>query len=76
MRLRNSENVLQQELVKFEDFCTKNKLVINSKKSFVMLFSRSRTLAFPPEFSIGNGETMNKREPRRRRIKGDKRIKG
>ena len=58
MRLRNSENVLQQELVKFEDFCTKNKLVINSKKSFVMLFSRSRTLAFPPEFRIGNGEHL------------------
>ena len=58
MRLRNSENILQQELTRFEAFCTQNKLVINSKKSFVMLFNRSRTLAFPPEFSIGNGETL------------------
>ena len=58
MRLKDSENILQQELDRFQVFCTQNKLVINSNKSFVMLFNRSRTLAFPPEFTIANGEHM------------------
>ena len=49
-----SENILSQELTKFQDFCTRNKLTVNGKKSFVMLFNRSRTLAFPPEFQLGN----------------------
>ena len=53
MRIISEENVLQQELSKFQDFCTKNKLVVNSKKCFTMLFNRSRTKAFPPEFNIG-----------------------
>ena len=53
MRLKDDENILQQELQRFEDFTMKNKLVINSKKGYVMLFTRSRTYAFPPDFSIG-----------------------
>jgi hypothetical protein len=53
-RIKESENILSQELTKFQDFCTRNKLIVNGKKSFVMLFNRSRTLAFPPEFQIGN----------------------
>ena len=32
MKLKPSENILQQELDKFYDFCTQNRLVINSKK--------------------------------------------
>ena len=59
MKLKYSENILQIELEKFNDFCTNNKLVINSRKCFVMLFSRSRTKAFPPEFVIGNSEVLN-----------------
>ena len=59
MKLKPSENILQQELDKFYDFCTQNRLVINSKKCFVMLFSRSRTQSFPPEFSIGNSGLLN-----------------
>ena len=59
MKLKYSENILQKELEKFNDFCTNNKLVINSRKCFVMLFSRSRTKAFPPEFVIGNSEVLN-----------------
>jgi hypothetical protein len=62
MKLKNSENILQQELDKFNDFCTQNKLVINSKKCFVMLLSRSRSYAFPPEFSIGDSGTLNVRK--------------
>ena len=58
MKLKSDENILQQELHKFEDFCNKNKLVINSGKCFVMLFSRSRTFAFPPEFTVGKTEIL------------------
>ena len=58
MRLKSSENLLQQELDKFDDFCTQNKLIVNSKKSFVMLFNRSRTWAFPPQFTIGESDTL------------------
>ena len=53
MKLKEEENILQQELRKFQDFCTKNKLVVNTSKCFVMLFTRSKTHAFPPEFSMG-----------------------
>ena len=42
----------------FKDFTTNNKLVINSKKCFVMLFSRSRTFAFPPEFTVGKTDIL------------------
>ena len=52
MRLKCDENVLQQQLHVFEDFSLKNKLVINSSKCFIMLFTRSRKHAFPPEFSL------------------------
>ena len=62
MKLKNSENILQQELDKFNDFCTQNKLVINSKKCFVMLLSRSRSYAFPPEFSVGDSGILNVRK--------------
>ena len=54
MRIISEENILQQELSKFQDFCTKNKLVVNSKKCFTMLFNRSRTRAFTPDFKIGS----------------------
>ena len=58
MKLKPEENILQQELIKFQEFCTKNRLVINSSKCFVMLFTRSRTNDFPPEFSIGNTDIL------------------
>ena len=58
MKLKPEENILQQELLRFQEFCTKNKLVINSSKCFVMLFTRSITQAFPPEFSIGNTDIL------------------
>ena len=54
MRIKKDENILQQELVRFQEFCTNNKLVVNSKKCFTMLFNRSKTRAFPPEFQIGS----------------------
>ena len=54
LRIRGEENILQQELEKFQEFALQNKLVINSKKCYSMLFTRSRNYAFPPEFSVGN----------------------
>ena len=58
MRLKPHENVLQQQLIKFEDFTIKNKLVINSSKFCVMYFSRLKNYAFPPEFSIGKTQVL------------------
>ena len=57
-RIRDCENILSQELTKFQEFCTTNKLTVNSKKSFVMLFNRSRTLSFPPEYVIGSSDIL------------------
>ena len=62
MKLKLEENVLQQELQKFEDFTTQNKLVINSKTCFVMVFTRSRLHAFPPEFHRGNKNILETKE--------------
>ena len=58
MRIKGEENILPQELEKFPEFALKNKLVINSKKCYSMLFTRSRNYAFPPEFSVGNKKVL------------------
>ena len=59
MKIKDEENVLQLELEKFQNFCTQNKLVINSRKCFSMVFNRSKLYAFPPEFKIGDSELLN-----------------
>ena len=62
-KLIEEENVLQKELQKFQLFATQNKLIINTKKCYVMLFNRTRNYSFPPEFSLGNQDTLEvKRE--------------
>ena len=53
MILNPSENVLQQELVRFQEETQQHNLVTNSKKTFIVLFNPSRKYAFPPEFQIG-----------------------
>ena len=65
MKIKEDENVLQQELLKFQDFTLKNKLVINTKKCFVMLFTRSKLHAFPPEFHIGSSEILEAKDSHR-----------
>ena len=65
MRLKPEENVLQQELIKFEAFALQNKLVINSSKCSVMYFSRSKKYAFPPEFSIGTTQVLEVKKVQR-----------
>ena len=65
MRLKPEENVLQQQLNLFENFTLQNKLVINSSKCFVMYFSRSKSYAFPPEFSIGDTQVLEVKKTHR-----------
>ena len=63
--LKGSENILQKELLRFQDFVTNNKLVINTRKCYVMLFSRSTKYSFPPEFSLGNCEVLEVKKEHR-----------
>ena len=65
MKTKDEENVLQLELEKFQKFCTQNKLVINSRKCFSMVFNRSKLYAFPPEFKIGDSELLNVKKTHR-----------
>ena len=51
-KIKNDENLLQDELNQFEQQTTQKKLIINRKKTFVMSFNFSRKFAFPPEFYI------------------------
>ena len=46
-KLKGAENILQQELLKIHDFATTNKLVINTRKCYAMLFTRSTKYSFP-----------------------------
>ena len=50
MKIMDEENVLQQELNRFQDETKKNNFVLNKKKTFIMSFNFSRGYAFPPEF--------------------------
>ena len=60
--LKPEENILQSELDRFYQWTLKNKFVVNSKKCFVMQFSRSRNYDFPIEFKIGgSGHLEEKR---------------
>ena len=65
MKIKGEENVLQLELEKFQNFCFQNKLVINSRKCFTMLFNRSKLYAFPPEFKIGDWELLSVKKTHR-----------
>ena len=58
MILQKDQDVLQGELDRFAKFTEENKLVINRSKCYVMKFSRSRNLDFPPEFTIQGSEIL------------------
>ena len=53
MILNPEENILQHELDRFDNEIKQNNLVINSKKSLVMVCNPSKKYDFPPEFTIG-----------------------
>ena len=59
-RLVKSENTLQIELDRFQEYCTKKQMVLNIKKSEVMTFNFSKKLAFPPDLTLDSGETLLK----------------
>ena len=51
-------SLLQKNLTKVENFTIENKMKINSNKSSIMVFNKSRKYLFPPEFSFSNGELL------------------
>ena len=50
--------MLQFYLDDTEKFTQDNKIVINSKKSKIILFNKSRKWDFPPEMSFSNNENL------------------
>ena len=58
MILKPEENILQQELDRFASEVTASNLVINDKKSFVMVCNPSKKYDFPPEFKVGNSKIL------------------
>ena len=62
MVIRNEENSLQFELTRFHNWAVKNKFLVNTKKCYVMQFSRSRTYDFPVEYTIGESEMLEEKK--------------
>ena len=50
-----TDNVLQSQLENIKIFTDQNQMVLNERKSKVMLFNKSKNFIFPPEFSFSNG---------------------
>ena len=50
-----TDNVLQSQLENIKIFTDQNQMVLNERKSKVMLFNKSKNFTFPPEFSFSNG---------------------
>ena len=63
--VRPEENILQSELDRFYDWTVQKKLLVNSKKCFVMKFSRSRMYDFPPEYTIGGSKILKEKNEMR-----------
>ena len=61
MILDPQENILQDELDRFEKEVRESNLVINKKKSQVMMCNPSKKYDFPPEFSIGGSDWLEVR---------------
>ena len=62
MVLKPEDNIVQQELDRFHRFVTDNKFVISKKKCYTMVFSRSRSYDFPPEFLIGDSDLLDEKK--------------
>ena len=56
------ENILQEELDRFGKEIAENNLVINSKKSLIMLCNQSKNYDFPPEFTVGQSKVLEVRD--------------
>ena len=62
MVIKPEENLLQHELTRFFEETSKNKFVVNQKKSAVMTFNFSRKHAFPAEFQLGDSSYLEVKE--------------
>ena len=51
-------SLLQKNLLNIEKFAEKNLMVINEKKTNVMLFNVSKSYSYPPEYSFANGNIL------------------
>ena len=52
---KQQDSLLQRKLLEIESFTKENKMKINTEKTKIMLFNKSRNFDFPPEFSFENG---------------------
>ena len=52
-------NLIQAYIKDIEQYSIANKMVINKKKTQVMLFNKSRKLDFPPEIMFSDGSLLN-----------------
>ena len=59
--LKPEHDILQSELDRFHSWTVQNKLSINSKKCYLMQFSRSRKYDFPLDFKIGCSDILEER---------------
>ena len=59
--LKPEHNILQSQLDSFHTWTQKNKLLVNSKKCFVMQFSRSRKYDFAMDFTIGDSDLLEEK---------------
>jgi hypothetical protein len=60
--IRPEENILQQEVDRFQEWTARNKMVINQGKCFSMLFSRSNKHDFPPEIAMGGASFIEEKK--------------
>ena len=60
--IRDEENLLQYELARFHTWAVENKFLVNTKKCYVMQFSRSRIHDFPMEYTIGRSEMLEEKK--------------
>ena len=53
---------LQTNLDRIEQFTIHNQMKINQEKSKIMVFNKSKSYDFPPEFSFSNGKILERLE--------------
>ena len=51
-------NLLQAYMDDLQEFCSSNQLVINEKKTTIMLFNVASSADFPPELTIGDSDLL------------------
>ena len=51
-------STLQNQLCKIEDFTDRNMMKINSSKSKIMIFNKSKNYDFPPEYAFKDGKNL------------------